>query len=50
MSRKPGTTDREYATVNVSEEFRDKLRVEKAKRGVSYEELIRQNLTLDLDG
>jgi len=49
MSRKPGSTEREYATVNVSEEFRDQLRVEKAKRGLSYEELIRRNLTLDLD-
>lgn len=46
----PSSTDSEsepeYRTVPVSEELRDKLRVAKAEEGVSYEEYLRENLSL----
>lgn len=42
----PPTTEREYRTVPVSAELRDKLRVAKAEQGVSYDEYLKQNLSL----
>lgn len=36
----------EYRTVPVSVDLRDKLRVAKAKDGVSYDEYLRENLSL----
>lgn len=38
----------DFAMLGVTEELRDELRVAKAKRGVSYDTLIRENLDLDL--
>jgi len=49
MSSPPTTqtgSDSEYRNVPVSVEFRDKLRVAKAEQGVSYEEYLRENLSL----
>jgi hypothetical protein len=46
----PSTTQAEsgseYRTVPVSVELRDKLRVAKAEQGVSYDEYLRENLSL----
>jgi len=39
--------DGSYATVTVSEEYRDKLRIAKAEKGLSYEEFLRQHVPLD---
>jgi hypothetical protein len=36
-----------YATVTVSEEYRDKLRIAKAEEGLSYEQFLRQHVPLD---
>jgi len=36
----------EYRTVPVTAELRDKLRVAKAEEGVSYDEYLRENLSL----
>jgi len=36
----------EYRTVPVTTELRDKLRVAKAEEGVSYDEYLRENLSL----
>lgn len=46
MSQPTGTTDREYTTLVVSPEFRDKVRVAKAEQGQSYEEYLRQHLPI----
>jgi ribosome-binding protein aMBF1 (putative translation factor) len=43
------TTDRDYTTVTVSREFRDKIRVAKAKEGVSYEKYLAQHLPIESD-
>jgi hypothetical protein len=43
---KQSESDPEYRNVPVSVEFRDKLRVAKAEQGVSYEEYLRENLSL----
>ncbi len=40
----------EYANLTVSAEFRDKIRVAKAKQGVSYEDYLRQHLPDDIAG
>ena len=45
----PGSTDSEYTSLVVSPEFRDKIRVEKAKRGLSYEEYLRQHLPIEAE-
>jgi len=46
----PSTTDSEstpeYRNVPVSVELRDKIRVAKAEEGVSYDEYLRENLSL----
>jgi hypothetical protein len=49
MSSPPSTqaeSDPEYRSVPVSVELRDKLRVAKAEQGVSYDEYLRENLSL----
>jgi predicted DNA binding CopG/RHH family protein len=46
MSQHKGTTDREYTTLRVSAEYRDKLRMAKAEEGLSYEEYLRQHLSI----
>jgi hypothetical protein len=46
MSKPTGSTDREYTTLRVSAEYRDKLRLEKAREGLSYEEYLRQHLPI----
>ena len=43
---KQSGSDPEYRSVPVSVELRDKLRVAKAEQGVSYDEYLRQNLSL----
>ncbi len=47
MSQPTGSTEREYRTIPVSPEFRDKLRVAKAKTGESYEEFLRKHVSLE---
>jgi hypothetical protein len=42
----PSTNQTEYRSVPVSEELRDRLRVAKAEEGVSYDEYLRENLSL----
>jgi len=46
MSQPTGSAGREYTTLVVSPQFRDKLRVAKAKEGLSYEEYLRQHLPI----
>jgi len=43
----PPSTGSEYAYLPVSPEFRDRLRVKKAKEGVSYETYLREQLSLE---
>jgi hypothetical protein len=45
----PGTTDSEYTSLVVTPDFRDKIRVEKAKQGLSYEEYLRQHLPIETE-
>jgi len=45
-----GSTGREYTSIAVSPEFRDKVRVAKAEAGVSYEEYLSQHLPIELEG
>jgi len=45
MSGHP-TTEQELSSVPVSVELRDKLRVAKAEKGVSYDEFLKENLSL----
>ena len=42
----PPTNQTEFRTIPVSEELRDRLRVAKAEQGVSYDEYLRENLSL----
>jgi len=49
MSQSPGTTDREYTTLVVTPEFRDKVRVAKAEAGLSYEEYLSRHLPIETD-
>jgi hypothetical protein len=45
-----GTTDdREYTSLVVTPDFRDKIRVAKAKQGQSYEEYLRQHLPIETE-
>jgi hypothetical protein len=37
----------EYASLTVSAEFRDKVRVAKAKRGLSYEDYLRKHVPVE---
>lgn len=46
MSEPTGSTDREYTTLVVSPQFRDKIRVAKAEDGLSYEDYLRQHLPI----
>jgi uncharacterized protein YpmB len=46
MSKPTGTNDREYTTLVVSPQFRDKIRVAKAEDGLSYEDYLRQHLPI----
>jgi len=46
VSQSAGTTDREYRTLTVSPELRDKIRIAKAESGQSYDEYLRENLSL----
>jgi hypothetical protein len=45
MSSTP-STESELSSVPVSVELRDKLRVAKAEKGVSYDEYLKENLSL----
>jgi len=47
MSQSTGTTDREYTTLVVTPEFRDKVRVAKAEAGLSYEEYLSRHLPIE---
>jgi len=42
----PSPTESDYRSVPVSVELRDKLRVAKAEKGVSYDEFLKENLSL----
>jgi hypothetical protein len=42
-----GDSDREYANLTVSAEFRNKVRVAKAKEGLSYEDYLRQHIPIE---
>ena len=46
MSQPTGSAGREYTTLVVSPQFRDKIRVAKAEDGLSYEEYLRQHLPI----
>ena len=46
MSQPTGSADKEYTTLVVSPQFRDKIRVAKAEDGLSYEEYLRQHLPI----
>jgi len=49
----PSTTSgsgTEYANLTVSAEFRDAVRVAKAKQGLTYEDYLRQYLPDDIEG
>jgi len=50
MSTPTTTSDTgpEYANLTVSAEFRDRIRVAKAKAGLSYEDYLRQHLPDDI--
>jgi len=45
----PDTPGREYTSIVVTPEYRDKIRVEKAKEGLSYEEYLRQHLPIETE-
>jgi hypothetical protein len=49
MSQPTGSTDREYTTLVVSPQFRDKIRLEKAREGLSYEEYLREHLPVEVE-
>jgi hypothetical protein len=50
MGQPPGTTDdTEYTSLVVTPDFRDKIRVAKAKQGQSYEEYLRQHLPIETE-
>jgi len=53
VSQSTGTTggqsDRQYTTLTVSTEFRDAVRVAKAKQGLSYEGYLRQHVPVDTE-
>lgn len=42
----PPSTDREYTTLPITPELRDRLRVAKAESGQSYDEYLKENLSL----
>jgi hypothetical protein len=42
-------SDREYTTLTVSAEFRDKVRVAKAEQGLSYEDYLRQYVPIETE-
>lgn len=42
-----GTNTNTGTSIPVSEELRDQLRLEKARRGCSYETLLREEVTLE---
>jgi predicted DNA binding CopG/RHH family protein len=43
------TTPKATTNVSISEQLRDKLRIECAKRGLSYDQLLRAELDLELE-
>ena len=51
MAQASGTSDErvQFRPLPVSESFRDAIRVEKAKEGVSYEQYLRQHLPIETD-
>ena len=49
MTQSTGSTDREYTTLVVTPEFRDKVRVAKAEAGLSYEEYLSRHLPIETD-
>jgi hypothetical protein len=44
-----GSSNRDYANLTVSTEFRDKVRVAKAEEGLSYEDYLRQHVPIDTE-
>jgi hypothetical protein len=49
MTETPGSTEREYVCLSVGADLRDLLRVKTAKSGQSYEEYLRENLSLEAE-
>lgn len=49
MNETPGSTEREYVCLSVGADLRDILRVKTAKSGQSYEEYLRENLSLEAE-
>lgn len=49
MSDSPPTTDGASTTVPVTPELRDRLRVAKAESGQSYDDYLRENLSLSVE-
>ena len=44
-----GQSDRQYTSLTVSREFRDAVRVAKAKQGLSYEDYLRRHVPVDIE-
>jgi hypothetical protein len=49
MTESPPSTDSGFTTMPVTPELRDRLRVAKAESGQSYDEYLRENLSLSLE-
>jgi len=49
MSDSAPTTDSGFAYLSVSPELRDRIRVEKAESGQTYDDYLRENLSLSLE-
>jgi hypothetical protein len=49
MSESAPSTDSGFAYLSVSPELRDRIRVEKAESGQSYDEFLRENLPLSVE-
>lgn len=49
MSESPPSTDSGFAYLSVSPELRDRIRVEKAESGQTYDDYLRENLSLSVE-
>ena len=49
MSTPTGSSEQDYANLTVSAEFRDKVRLAKAKDGLTYEAYLKEHLPIDAE-
>jgi hypothetical protein len=49
MSESPPTADSGFTTLPITPELRDRLRVAKAESGQSYDDYLRENLSLSVE-